>query len=135
MVVDRFKVRDDLPNVLPSRLKPRWSFPVVPRSGGYGRPESGRAAVLRQLCLPICGYSMRELEPRLFSFNNRREPARPVTVLAYSNISILTRDPESGIVAGWRCDPWLGSPNFYYFQMLKSLADHYKFDVERRGAA
>ncbi|STM41329.1 excision nuclease subunit A [Escherichia coli] len=132
VVVDRFKVRDDLTQRLASHLKPRWSFPVVRGSGGYGRPESGRAAVSpptspAQFAATVCVNWSRDC----FRLTTRRGPARPATALAYSNISIPDRviqNPElslaGGAIRGW------DRRNFYYFQMLKSLADHYKFDVE-----
>ncbi len=60
-----------LPNVLRSRLKPRWEL-----SGGTAvvadmdDPKAEELLFSANFACPICGYSMRELEPRLFSFNN-----------------------------------------------------------------
>lgn len=91
MVVDRFKVRDDLTQRLAESFETALEL-----SGGTAvvadmdDPKAEELLFSANFACPICGYSMRELEPRLFHLTTRREPARPVTVLAYSNISILT---------------------------------------------
>ncbi|XNM62089.1 hypothetical protein ACLK1T_09930 [Escherichia coli] len=84
-----------------------------------------------ELRLPNLRLQYAKLELRLFLINNPAGPARPATALAYSNISILTalfQNPElslaGGAIRGRDCR------NFDHFQMLKSLADYYKFDVE-----
>ncbi|MGL5336116.1 MAG: excinuclease ABC subunit UvrA, partial [Enterovibrio sp.] len=80
---------------------------------------------------PHCGYSMQELEPRLFSFNNPagacptcdglgvQQYFDPKRVIPDDSLSIA-----GGAIRGW------DKKNFYYFHMLKSLASHYKFDLE-----
>ncbi|HFF2941483.1 TPA: excinuclease ABC subunit UvrA, partial [Vibrio cholerae] len=79
---------------------------------------------------PHCGYSMRELEPRLFSFNNPagacptcdglgvQQYFDPDRVIQDANLSLA-----QGAIRGW------DQKNFYYFQMLTALAEHYDFDV------
>ncbi len=80
---------------------------------------------------PICGYSIPELEPRLFSFNNpmgacpRCDGLGEVTffdprrVVAFPHLSLA-----GGAIRGW------DRRNQFYFAMLQSLAAHYGFDVE-----
>jgi len=80
---------------------------------------------------PTCGYSLQELEPRLFSFNNPMgacpecdglghiEFFDPKRVVAFPNLSLA-----SGAVKGW------DRRNQFYFQMLTNLASFYKFDVD-----
>lgn len=75
---------------------------------------------------PHCGYSMRELEPRLFSFNNPagacptcdglgvQQYFDPDRVIQDANLSLA-----QGAIRGW------DQKNFYYFQMLTALAEHY----------
>ena len=91
---------------------------------------AGGDAFIGPAC-PICGYSMRELEPRLFSFNNPAGACPTcdgLGVQQYFDPDRVIQNPElslaGGAIRGW------DRRNFYYFQMLKSLADHYKFDVE-----
>ena len=81
---------------------------------------------------PACNYSIAELEPRLFSFNSHvgacpscdglgaTEVFDPARVVAFPTLSLA-----SGAVKGW------DRRNAYYFAMLESLAEHYKFDIEQ----
>ena len=80
---------------------------------------------------PTCGYSLQELEPRLFSFNNPMgacpecdglghiEFFDPKRIVAFPNLSLA-----SGAVKGW------DRRNQFYFQMLSNLAAFYEFDVD-----
>ncbi len=80
---------------------------------------------------PLCGYSISELEPRMFSFNN---PAGACTtcdglgVKQYFDPDLIVQDRNltlaEGAIRGW------DRRNVYYFHMVMSLADHYGFDVE-----
>ena len=81
---------------------------------------------------PHCGYSLSELEPRLFSFNNPagacpacdglgvREFFDPARVVSDPTLSL-----PAGAIRGW------DRRNAFYFQMLESLARHYKFDLDK----
>jgi excinuclease ABC subunit A len=80
---------------------------------------------------PLCGHSISELEPRLFSFNN---PAGACTscdglgLKQFFDESRIVTDTSlalaEGAIRGW------DRRNIYYFQMLTSLADHYGFSVD-----
>jgi excinuclease ABC subunit A len=131
VVVDRFKVREDL------SLRLAESFETATHLGegtAYvtALDNSGEDLVFstRYACRR-CGYSMPELEPRSFSFNAPQgacpdcdglgisqyfDPAR---IVSDSSISLA-----DGAVRGW------DRRNGWYFQMLQSLARHYEFDVE-----
>jgi len=81
---------------------------------------------------PICNYSLQELEPRLFSFNNPMGACPkcdglgsihffdPKRIVAFPQLSL-----SSGAIKGW------DRRNQFYYQMLDSLARHYDFDLER----
>ncbi len=131
VVVDRFKVRPDL------RLRLAESFETALRiSDGLVRvaplegPGEDRLFSARFAC-PHCGYSLPELEPRLFSFNNPvgacptcdglgiEQFFDPRRVVANPELSLA-----GGAVRGW------DRRNAYYFQLVKSLGKHYGFDVE-----
>ena len=80
---------------------------------------------------PHCGYSVPELEPRLFSFNNPAGACPTcdgLGVQQYFDEDRVVQNPTislaGGAVKGW------DRRNFYYYQMLTSLAKHYNFDVE-----
>lgn len=79
---------------------------------------------------PHCGYSMRELEPRLFSFNNPAGACPTcdgLGVQQYFDPDRVIQNEElslaEGAIRGW------DKKNFYYFQMLNALAEHYSFDL------
>ncbi len=130
VVVDRFKVRDDL------KLRLAESFETALRlADGLARVVSmddGREITFSaKFACPQCGYSLTELEPRLFSFNNPvgacpgcdglgvKQSFDPRRVVAYPHLSLA-----GGAVRGW------DRRNAYYFQLISSLADHYEFDIE-----
>ena len=132
VVVDRFKVRDDLTQRLAESFETALEL-----SGGTAvvadmdDPKAEELLFSANFACPICGYSMRELEPRLFSFNNPAGACPTcdgLGVQQYFDPDRVIQNPElslaGGAIRGW------DRRNFYYFQMLKSLADHYKFDVE-----
>ncbi|NOX75707.1 MAG: excinuclease ABC subunit UvrA [Gammaproteobacteria bacterium] len=85
-----------------------------------------------QFACPHCGYALPELEPRMFSFNN---PAGACSgcdglgVKQFFDAERVVRHPElslpGGAIRGW------DKRNAYYFQMISSLAAHYKFDLEQ----
>ena len=80
---------------------------------------------------PVCGYSISELEPRMFSFNN---PAGACStcdglgVKQYFDPELVVQDPAKSLADG-AIRSW-DRRNVYYFHMVKSLAHHYDFDVE-----
>lgn len=132
VVVDRFKVREDLAQRLAESFETALEL-----SGGtalVANMDSEKAEELlfsANFACPICGYSMRELEPRLFSFNNPAGACPTCDGLGaqqFFDPERVVQNPElslaGGAIRGW------DRRNFYYFQMLRSLAEHYEFDVE-----
>ena len=81
---------------------------------------------------PHCGYSLRELEPRLFSFNNPAGACESCDGLGnrqFFDPALVLQDESLSMAAG-AVSLW-GRRNAYYFALVESLAKHYKFDVER----
>ena len=133
VVIDRFKVREDL------RLRLTESFETaLNMAEGTARIawmdyDENQDDILfsANFSCPVCGYSIEELEPRLFSFNNPVGACRtcdglgveqffdPHKVVGHPELSLA-----SGAIRGW------DRRNAYYFQMLKSLGKHYGFDIE-----
>ena len=130
VVVDRFKVREGLEQRLAESFETALEL-----SGGTAlvAPMEGNGDTLvfsANFACPHCGYSMQELEPRLFSFNN---PAGACTTCDGLGVEqffdpkkIIVNDEISltgGAIRGW------DKRNFYYYQMLQSLAKHYEFKL------
>ena len=131
VVIDRIRVRVDVKQRLAE------SFEMALRHAD-GRAiavetDTGREHLFSaKFACPICSYSLPELEPRLFSFNNPLGACQkcdglgaiqffdPKRVVAHPELSLA-----SGAIRGW------DRRNQFYFQMLTSLAAHFKFDVER----
>ena len=130
VVVDRFKVREGLEQRLAESFETALEL-----SGGTAlvAPMEGNGDTLvfsANFACPHCGYSMQELEPRLFSFNN---PAGACTTCDGLGVEqffdpkkVIVNDEISltgGAIRGW------DKRNFYYYQMLQSLAKHYEFKL------
>ena len=131
VVVDRLKVRGD------AKQRLAESFETALRLA------DGRALLLdldngqelgfssRYAC-PVCSYSLAELEPRLFSFNNPMgacEACDGIGTVEYFDESRVVAHPElalaSGAIKGW------DARNQYYHQMLVAVAQHYGFDLNQ----
>lgn len=130
VVVDRFKVRADLQQRLAesfeTALELSGGVVVVAPMEGDGEEHVFSA----NFACPHCGYSMRELEPRLFSFNNPAGACPTcdgLGVQQYFDAERVIQNPHlslaDGAIIGW------DKRNFYYFQILISLSEHYKFKL------
>lgn len=131
-MVDRFKVRSDLATRLAESFETALEL-----SGGTAivaemdNPKAEELVFSANFACPHCGYSVPELEPRLFSFNNPAGACPTcdgLGVQQYFDEDRVVQNPTislaGGAVKGW------DRRNFYYYQMLTSLAKHYHFDVE-----
>ncbi|WP_019139664.1 excinuclease ABC subunit UvrA [Noviherbaspirillum massiliense] len=130
VVIDRVKVRADIKQRLAESFETALRLAegraiALEMDGGAEHVFSNKFAC------PICGYSLQELEPRLFSFNNPMgacpecdglghiEFFDPKRIVAFPNLSLA-----SGAIKGW------DRRNQFYFQLLSSLAEHYGFDID-----
>lgn len=132
VVVDRFKVRSDLATRLAESFETALEL-----SGGTAvvadmdNPKVEELVFSANFACPHCGYSVPELEPRLFSFNNPAGACPTCDGLGVQQFFDESRvvQNESISLAGGAVKGW-DRRNFYYYQMLTSLAKHYKFDIE-----
>ena len=132
VVVDRFKVRSDLATRLAESFETALEL-----SGGTAvvadmdNPEAEELVFSANFACPHCGYSVPELEPRFFSFNNPAGACPTCDGLGVQQFFDESRvvQNESISLAGGAVKGW-DRRNFYYYQMLTSLAKHYKFDIE-----
>ena len=131
-VIDRFRPRADIKQRLAE------SFETALRLGegiavlaNLDDPKAAEVTFSSRFSCPICDYSLPELEPRLFSFNSPvgacpgcdglgiTQFFDPARVVVNPQLSLA-----AGAVRGW------DRRNQYYFQLIQSLAKHYKFDVD-----
>lgn len=132
VVVDRFKVRSDLATRLAESFETALEL-----SGGTAvvadmdNPNAEELVFSANFACPHCGYSVPELEPRLFSFNNPAGACPTCDGLGVQQFFDESRvvQNESISLAGGAVKGW-DRRNFYYYQMLTSLAKYYKFDIE-----
>lgn len=133
VVVDRFRIRDDLKLRLAESIETVLSITNgIVKVANLDDPKAEEHLFSANFACPICGYSISELEPRLFSFNNPAGACPECDGLGiqqYFDPNRIVQMPEvslaAGAIKGW------DRRNFYYFQMLKSLAEHYKFDIDK----
>jgi len=130
-VVDRFKVRADLQQRLAESFETALKIADgIARVASMDDSDSETLFSSHFSC-PTCGYSILELEPRMFSFNNPagacgtcdglgiKQFVDPERIVAHPEMSL-----SAGAVRGW------DRRNAYYFQLMKSLAIHYDFDLD-----
>jgi len=132
IVIDRFKVRPEM------KLRLAESFEMALKIADgvtYIAPLEGddnkEIVFSDRYACNVCGYSLTELEPRLFSFNNPNGACKdcdglglkqffdPKKVVINEDLSLA-----GGAIRGW------DRKTTYYFHMIQSIAKHYKFDIE-----
>ncbi|WP_276782801.1 excinuclease ABC subunit UvrA [Thalassolituus oleivorans] len=136
VVVDRFKVKDGIQQRLSESIET-----CLELSGGLvivASMDDEKAEPLlfsSQFSCPHCGYSLSELEPRLFSFNNPAGACQScdgLGVKQYFDPELIVHNDSltiaEGAIRGW------DRRSIYYFQMLTSVAEHYGFDLNQAFA-
>jgi excinuclease ABC subunit A len=133
VVIDRFRVRDDLKQRLAESLETAVTLSdglalVAPMDEDSGVEEKLFSA--RYSCLH-CDFTLQELEPRMFSFNNPNGACPKCDGLGVSQffdpdrvVSNPMLSLAGGAVRGW------DRRNAYYFQIIRALSRHYGFDVD-----
>ncbi len=132
VVVDRFKVREDLQLRLAESFETALSLSNGTATIAFmDEPHKQELVFSANFSCPHCGYSMAELEPRLFSFNNpagacptcdglgTKQFFDPIKVVSNPELSL-----SGGAIRGW------DKRSFYYYQMLQAVAEHYGFDLK-----
>jgi excinuclease ABC subunit A len=144
VVIDRLRVRPDIAQRLAESLETALRLgegraiiigedqegPEDQKPGSQ-EPSGQEHVFSTRFACPECGFSLKDLEPQLFSFNNPAgacpecdglgmvEYFEAKRVVQFPNMSLA-----SGAIKGW------DRRNAFYFQLLQSLADHYQFDLE-----
>lgn len=132
VVVDRLKVRPDIQQRLAESFETALELSEGTAMVAPMDEDSDLEPLLfsANFACPQCGFSMQELEPRMFSFNNPAGACQTCDGLGveqYFDASKVVTNNElslsGGAIRGW------DKRNFYYYQMLLSLSKHYAFDL------
>jgi excinuclease ABC subunit A len=130
-VVDRFKVREDLQQRLAESFETALKLADGVAKVVSMDDDADQTLFSARFACSECGYSIAELEPRMFSFNNPagacptcdglgiKQFVDPSRVVAHPELSLA-----AGAIRGW------DRRNAYYYQMILSLADHFEFNID-----
>ena len=132
VVVDRFKVRPDLQLRLAESFETALELTDGLATISYMDDDTQDDIIFSsRFACPECGYSLNELEPRLFSFNNPAGACPTcdgLGVKQFFDQDRIVQNPEltlaEGAIRGW------DRRSIYYFHLLKSLAVHYGFSID-----
>jgi len=131
VVVDRIKVRPDLQQRLAESFETALNLADGTAIIHFMDGEQENLAFSSRFACPICGYSLSELEPRLFSFNNPAGACPTcdgLGVRQFFNPDKLISHPElslaEGAIKGW------DRRSIYYFSQLQAVAEHYRFTLD-----
>ena len=130
VIVDRFKIREDISLRLAESLETALRAADGIAIATSLEDETELIFSERYAC-SLCGYSLTELEPRIFSFNNPKGACSScdgLGVRQHFDQELVVHNPDislaGGAIRGW------DRRNAYYFQIISSLAEHYGFDPE-----
>jgi len=136
VIVDRFKIREDIKQRLAESFETALRLAegiaqVLPMD----EDDDFELLFSERFACPHCGYSVPELEPRIFSFNNPhgacptcdglgvKETFDPKRIITHPELSLA-----GGAIRGW------DRRHKYYYDLLKAVADYYGFDIEQPWA-
>ncbi|MDG1485039.1 MAG: excinuclease ABC subunit UvrA, partial [Porticoccaceae bacterium] len=132
VVVDRFKVKADIGLRLAESFETALALAEGLAMISYMDGDQPDQILSAKFACPICNYSLNELEPRLFSFNNPAGACPTCDGLGvhqFFDIDRVIQHPEAsiseGAIRGW------DRRTLFYYNMLTSLAEHYDFDIEQ----
>ncbi|HEY4075302.1 MAG TPA: excinuclease ABC subunit UvrA [Rhizomicrobium sp.] len=140
IVVDRIVVKPDLGNRLPDSIETALNladgllvveFADEKEKNAQGKEQPRQMLLSSKFACPVSGFTIPEIEPRLFSFNNPHG-ACPVCdglgVQNYFDEALVVPDESLSLKKG-AVAPWAKSSSPYYLQTLEALARHYKFSM------
>ncbi|MDG1662317.1 MAG: excinuclease ABC subunit UvrA [Pseudomonadales bacterium] len=132
VVIDRFKVREDLKQRIADSFETALRLAEGIASIGFLDGDQPDRLFSANYACPACGYSISELEPRMFSFNNPAGACADCDGLGmkqYFDQERIVQHPDAslseGAIRGW------DKRSIYYFQLLTSLAAHFGFDIDK----
>ncbi len=131
VIVDRFRIREDLSVRLAESFEAALNLADGIAITVSMDDEHEKLLFSNRFACNQCGYSLSELEPRIFSFNNPKGACPECDGLGstrFFDASLVVPNPElslsAGAIRGW------DKRNGYYYQLITSLAKHYRFDPD-----
>ncbi|GGO89280.1 UvrABC system protein A [Marinobacterium nitratireducens] len=131
VVVDRFKVREDLATRLAESFETALELTDGLAKVAYMDGDGEDLIFSARFACPVCGHSIQELEPRLFSFNNPHGACPScdgLGVRQYFDPSKVVQDASltlsEGAIRGW------DRRNLYYYQQLQAVGQHAGFTMD-----
>lgn len=131
VIVDRFKIRDDIALRLSESFETALRIADGIAIAACLEEDATELLFSERYACPHCGYSLTELEPRIFSFNNPKGACSScdgLGVRQHFDPELIIHNPDislaGGAIRGW------DRRNAYYYQIICSLAKHYRFDPE-----
>ncbi|MEE9411735.1 MAG: excinuclease ABC subunit UvrA [Methylococcales bacterium] len=131
VIVDRFRIREDLSVRLAESFEAALNLADGITIAMSMEDDKQKLLFSNRFACNQCGYSLSELEPRIFSFNNPKGACPECDGLGstrFFDASLVVPNPElslsGGAIRGW------DKRNAYYYQLITSLANHYGFDPD-----
>lgn len=131
VIVDRFRIREDLSVRLAESFEAALNLADGITIAMSMEDDTQKLLFSNRFACNQCGYSLSELEPRIFSFNNPKGACPECDGLGstrFFDASLVVPNPElslsGGAIRGW------DKRNAYYYQLITSLANHYGFDPD-----
>ncbi|MFL2526628.1 MAG: excinuclease ABC subunit UvrA [Candidatus Azotimanducaceae bacterium] len=132
VIVDRLRVKSDSSQRIAESLETSLTLSDgVALINFVSTDENPDLVFSSEYSCPVCGFSIPELEPRSFSFNNPAgacEKCDGLGVTQFFDPNLVVENPDlslaEGAIRGW------DRRNVYYFHLISSLSKHYKFDVD-----
>ncbi|MGB0749086.1 MAG: excinuclease ABC subunit UvrA [Magnetospiraceae bacterium] len=132
VVIDRLVVRPDMGNRLADSFETALAL-----ADGLAFTEDAktgdRGTFSARFACPVSGFTIDEIEPRLFSFNNPFGACPHCEGLGtemFFDPQLVVPNEEMSLAQG-AIAPWAGSSSPYYAQTLEGLAAHFKFDLQK----
>ncbi|HTC84680.1 MAG TPA: excinuclease ABC subunit UvrA, partial [Rhizomicrobium sp.] len=140
IVVDRIVVKPDIGNRLPDSIETALNmadgllvveFADEKEKDGPRKDQQRQMLLSSKFACPVSGFTIPEIEPRLFSFNNPHGACPECDGLGVQNYfdEALVVPDESVSLRNGAVAPWAKSSSPYYLQTLEALARHYKFSM------
>ncbi|MBC8037810.1 MAG: excinuclease ABC subunit UvrA, partial [Rhizobiales bacterium] len=136
IVVDRIVVKPDIGNRLPDSIETALNLAdgLLVVEFADEREKDGKQKQIvfsSKFACPVSGFTISEIEPRLFSFNNPHGACPECDGLGVQNYfdEAMVVPDESLTLRKGAVAPWAKSSSPYYLQTLEALARHYKFSM------